>query len=411
MKSKLLFLLVLIVSQAYSQFTAPPATPPDLATKPSLLWKFKTNGSVVGSPVVGDSTVYITSHDSTLYAIDLLTGKVKWKLPTGAPLRSSVCLAAGRLFLLGGEGLLYSIDKDSGWVYGVFRSLTGSMGERQNDYADYFQSTPVVEDTSIYFGSGGYIMAVSLTDGYMKWSYQTGDVVHTRPALSKGRLYAGSFDGNLYSIDTRTGNLVWKFKTTGHNFFPKGEVMGNPVVAGGMVFVGARDYNLYALEMKGGYCNWMKQFPKGWALPVTVNDSVVYVGTSDDHQLFAYDIRTGSEIWKTNVGFNILGGCAIGSKIGYFGTLAGKVHGIDLKTGKIIWTIELDSYKANHLTWLKPDDSFRTDIIKLISTPLDMLAMYRQLGGIFGTPAVAGNRLVVAGYDGWVYCFSGDVKP
>jgi outer membrane protein assembly factor BamB len=154
----------------------------------------------------------------------------------------------------------------------------------------------------------------------------------------------------------------------------------------------------------------MKQFPQGWAIPATYNDSVVYVGTSDDRQLFALDISTGREMWRAEAGFNIFGGCAVGDKTGYFGTLAGKVHGIDLTNGHIIWTIELDGYKANHLSWLKPDDSYRDDIRHLINTPIDMLAMYRQLGGIFGAPAIAGKRLVVAGYDGWVYCFSGEAK-
>jgi len=412
MKSKLLLILILLVSQAHSQFMMPSTTTRvDHGTKPVLLWKFQTNGPVVSSPVASDSLVYVTSLDSTLYALELGTGKLKWKLPTGGPLRSSVCLSSTGLFLLGGEGLLYSVNKDSGQIRGYFRTLTGLMGERQNDHTDYFQSTPVIADSTIYFGSGCYIMAVSLVDGLMKWSYLTGDVVHTKPVISNKRLFAGSFDGNIYSIDTRTGNLVWKFKTTGNAFFPKGEVMGDPVVAGGIVLAAARDFNLYAIDVKGGHCNWLKQFPKGWALPVTFNDSIIYVGASDDRTLFALDIFSGREIWKADAGFNVFGGCALGSKIGYFGTLAGKVHGVDLTTGKILWTIELDGYKTHHLTWLKPDDSYREDIGSLIRTPLDMLRMYRELGGIFGTPAVEGERLVVAGYDGWVYCFAGETKP
>jgi hypothetical protein len=172
-----------------------------------------------------------------------------------------------------------------------------------------------------------------------------------------------------------------------------------------MVMAGARDYNFYAVDALGGHCNWMKQFPKGWAIPATLNDSVVYVGTSDDRQLFALDVRTGREIWRADAGFNIFGGCAIGNRTGYFGTLAGKVYGIDLTNGRITWTIELEGYTANHLAWLKPDDSYRDDIRRLIKTPIDMLVMYRQLGGVFGSPAIGGKRLVVAGYDGWVYCF------
>ncbi len=412
MKVKLLILLVLLFNQAFSQFMMPAtaARPADLDTKPTLLWKFKANGPVVGSPVIDGNTVFVGSLDSSLYALDLSTGKLKWKLPTGGAIRSSVCITEKRLFLLGTDGILYRMEKDSGRVDGIYQTMGGFIADRQHDFADYFTSTPVIADSIIYFGSGDYIYAISINDGYLRWTYKTGDLVHTTPAIQRNWLYAGSYDGYLYAIDVRTGNLAWKFKTTGKYSFPKGEVTGNPVLAGGMVFAGARDNNLYAIDLRGGYTNWMKQFQNGWGLPVTVNDSVIYVGTSDDRTLYALDIVNGREIWKAAAGFNIFGGCAIGTKTGYFCTLAGKVHGIDLKTGKILWTLELDSYKANHLTWLKADDSYREDIGKLVKTPLDMLSMYKQLGGIFGTPAIVDNLLIVAGYDGWVYCFSGEVK-
>lgn len=411
MKIKLLFLLVVLTSQAICQIMMDPAAEPaNFATAPALVWKFKTNGPVVGAPVINNGIVYVGSLDSSLYALNLATGKIQWKLPTAGAIRSSVCIFENRLFLLSSDGMLYQMDKDSGRFYGAFQTMNGFMGDPQHDYADYFNSTPVIVDSTIYFGSGENIYAVSITDGYLRWTYKTGNLVHSTPAITKGVLYAGSFDGNLYAIDIKTGSLVWKFKTTGKYSFPKGEVMGSPVVAGGNVFVGARDYNLYAIDVRGGYSNWMKQFPFGWALPITLNDSAIYVGTSDDRTLFAYNLRTSKELWTCNAGFNIFGGCAIGGQTGYFGTLAGKVHSVDLSSGKILWTIESESYKVNHLKWLKADDTFRDDIGKLISTPNEMLEMYRQLGGIFSTPALDTENLVVAGYDGWVYCFSGAEK-
>ncbi|MCX6279379.1 MAG: PQQ-binding-like beta-propeller repeat protein [Bacteroidetes bacterium] len=407
MKIKILLLAMLIVQQSYCQFSMPGSLQPaDFDTMPTLLWKFKTNGPIVGSPVIDKGIVFVGSLDSTLYALDLTNGKVKWKIPTGGPIRSSVCIAQQRLFLLSADGILYQMDKDSGSVNGFFQTMNGYMGDRQHDYADHFNSTPVILDSTIYFGSGEYIYALSINDGYLQWTCKTGNMVHTSPAISAGWLYAGSFDGNLYAVNLKTGNPGWKFKSTGNYFFPKGEIMGNPVVASGMVFAGARDNNLYAVDVKGGSCNWMKQFPFGWALPVTANDSIIYVGTSDDRELYALDIRTGREVWKVNAGFNIIGGVAIATRMGYFGTLAGKIFGVALRTGKIKWTIELDSYKSNRLAWLKDDNSFRDDINKLIKTPLDLLKMYSQLGAIFGTPAVESNKLVVAGYDGWIYCFS-----
>jgi outer membrane protein assembly factor BamB len=411
MKTKMLLFALLFVQHAYCQmFSTPQPVPVDLDSMPTLLWKYKTNGSIVASPVIDNGLVLAGSLDSTLYALDLNTGKLRWKLPTLGAIRSSVCTLPKRLFLLSTDGILYRMEKDSGKVDGYFQTITGFMGDRQHDFADYFSSTPVIQDSTIYFGVGEYIYAISITNGYSQWTFKTGDAVHSTPAISNGKLYVGSFDGHLYSIDIKTGNLVWKFKTTGNYGFPKGEVSGNPVVIGGNVFVGTRDYNLYAVDVRGGFSNWLKQFPLGWGLPVTANDSVIYVGTSDDRVLMALDNRTGMEYWKIDAGFNVLGGMAIGSEMGYFGTLAGKLKGIDLRTGKVKWTIELDSYLANRTKWLKEKDAFRSDIGQLVRTPLDMLRMYKDLGGIFSKPATFENKIVVAGYDGWIYCFSGSVK-
>jgi outer membrane protein assembly factor BamB len=410
MRKILVMILGLVAAQAQSQFIMPLSTRIDIDHKPGLLWKLKANGPVVASPVIGDTVAYIGSLDSTLYAVDLLTGKVKWALHLGGAIRSSVCHDNERVYQLCSDGFLYRIKKDSGNVDGYFRTMNGYMGERQNDFADYYHSSPVMVGSTIFFGAGESIYAINVNDGNPVWIVKTGGLVHTTPAISAGRLFAGSFDGYLYSIDITTGNVGWKFKTTGIMNFPSGEVTGNPVVSNGIVFASARDNNLYAIDVNGGYAHWLKNFPKGWALPVTVNDSAIYVGTSDDRTLFAYDIVSGRELWQTKVGFNILGGCAIGDKQGYFGTLAGKVHAVDLTTGKIEWTLEQDSYKANHLSWLKEDDTYRDDIGKLIKNPADVLKLYTQLGGIFSTPAKQGDIVVVGGYDGWVYCYGGSVK-
>jgi outer membrane protein assembly factor BamB len=204
----------------------------------------------------------------------------------------------------------------------------------------------------------------------------------------------------------QSGSVIWKFKSTGIQAFPKGEFAGNPVIAGGMVFAGARDYNLYAIDIKTGRCNWMKSFPKGWAFPLTLNDSVLLVGTSEDRTLYAFDIRTGVEEWKTEAGFNIFGGVALQGKNGCFSTLAGKLTSIDLSTGKINWTIESESYLQNHKAYLKEEGHFRDDIARIIRTSVDLMEMYGKLGGVFSTPVISEGKLVVAGYDGWIYCYS-----
>ena len=47
-------------------------------------------------------------------------------------------------------------------------------------------------------------------DGTLKWSYSTGGLVQSSPAVgSDGTVYVGSFDNNLYAINP-DGTLKWR---------------------------------------------------------------------------------------------------------------------------------------------------------------------------------------------------------
>lgn len=403
MKTAFLFLMLLILFRpAFSQNASKIA---DFEKQPKVAWKFKTTGPLISTPVVDDKTVYFGSLDSGLYALDKSNGSVRWTFGTYGKIRSTVCLDGDKLYLLSGDGNLYCINKNSGQEIWHFRTATGYMGDRTNDWADYYHSSPVIYNGIVYFGSGdGHVYAVKSTTGEFLWSFETGGVVHTVPFLQREKLFIGSFDGHLYALNNQTGQLIWKFKSTGQLYFPKGEVMGNPVAAGNIVFAGARDFNFYAIDVNGGYCRWMKTFPRGWALPVTPNDSVIYLGTSDDRELLALDARTGNVLWKSDAKFNIFGGLARSSSMGYFGTLMGKLQGIDLKTGAVKWTFSVGGYDTNRRLYFKEDDSYRDDIGTILGTGDNVLQMYYNLGAIFSTPAVTDDAIYLTSADGHLYC-------
>src|SRR6478672_7779923 len=46
-------------------------------------WTFKCKDEVGGAPAIAGNTVYVASFDKHLYALDLATGKEKWKTKLG----------------------------------------------------------------------------------------------------------------------------------------------------------------------------------------------------------------------------------------------------------------------------------------------------------------------------------------
>ena len=90
----------------------------------------------------------------------------------------------------------------------------------------------------VYIGGLDHnVYALDARTGAKVWSYTTGDMVGSAPAVANGVVYVGSWDHNVYALDARTGAKVWSY-TTGNIVF------SSPTVANGEVCVGRLDRNV-----------------------------------------------------------------------------------------------------------------------------------------------------------------------
>jgi outer membrane protein assembly factor BamB len=78
----------------------------------------------------------------------------------------------------------------------------------------------------------------------LQWSFETGDVLMSSPAVSGDRLFVGS-----YALVAATGKKLWEFQT-------EGPVTTSPAVSGDLVFVGSYEMNIYALNAATGKKLW-----------------------------------------------------------------------------------------------------------------------------------------------------------
>jgi outer membrane protein assembly factor BamB len=403
MRTYILLLFAFFSASSFAQGidSESPDSISDYKVLPKVKWIFKTQAPLYSSPIVSNNLVYIGGLDSVLHAIDIRSGKELWKFHTRGEIRSNVCLDGERLFFNGGDGSLYALNKNTGKMLWGFKT----KGERKYDFADYFQSTPIMDRNILYFGSGdGNFYAVNSETGLQVWMSRTGNIVHTTPAISNNKIFFGSFDGYVYALNLSNGEQIWKFKTVGHRYFPRGEVQGSPAVFHNIVFIGARDYNVYALDQEKGFCHWNKAFTRGWGLNNTVHDSILYIGSADERVLIAADPETGKEFWKTQMEFLVFGNTVFSKGMLYLGTTIGKLHGIDIKSGKKNWSFETETYRNNRYRYFKSDDSYRDDIYSIIKSNEQFLDVECELGGIFSTPFLCNEYILITSTNGTLYC-------
>lgn len=378
----------------------------DTPLEPRVVWTFSARSAIISSPVTDDGLVFFGSEDSTWYALESANGKVKWKLRTNAPIRSTAVISGDRIFLAGGNGVLVCANKTTGAVIWriIYDQTAVFMGERSYDFADYYHSSPVVDDGIIYLGTGNSVLGAYRADtGSLIWRYTAGDIIHCRPVIAGDKVIIGSFDGYVHAVNKNTGNPAWKFKTIGHQFFPRGEVQGVIATDGQRVFAGARDYNFYAIDVNSGTAVWNRKFDNGWAMSASVSDTVVYIGTSDDRIMVAVDGRSGREYWRTDVKFNIFGGAAIERDQIVVGTIWGKAYALERTSGKLKWSFETQGFRAHHLSYFDDQDRFRPDVGKILPTPYAWISAERRMGGIFSTPLFSNGIIILTTTEGKVY--------
>ncbi|MGO9232498.1 MAG: PQQ-binding-like beta-propeller repeat protein [Bryobacteraceae bacterium] len=384
-------------------------------------WAFQTGGPVLTSPAIAGSAAYIGSDDRRLYAVDLATGKQFWMFETGGPVRSSPAVVDGTVYFGSYDGLFYALDAGTGKLKWKFetagekrfeaKGLHGFKPPSQTipDFWDTWQSSPAVLGGIVYFGSGdGHLYALDASNGNLRWKFATAGVVHSSPALAGGLVYFGSWDSYLYALDAATGAQKWKFKTgeDTKNFNQVG-IQASPAVIDGVVYFGCRDAHLYAVDATTGVEKWNFNNHGTWInASVAVHAGTLYVGTSIPAAFGALDLATGKVRYYLEVQFPVFSSAAVAGDLAYFGSDNGKLHALDLKTGKIVWEFQTEAGKKNAYGVIAPDDTMN---LKVIFRSNFFEEMYRDgeklysLGSIVSSPAVDRGVVYFGSTDGNLY--------
>lgn len=198
---------------------------------------FETEGPLIGGVAVSQDTVYFGSSDGKVYAVDVETGEQRWSFKTAAEVWSTPTLVGDTLYVTSLDRRLYALDADGNERWS-FKTAAGVA------------SPAVVYEEAGLVYVGGFdsrLRAIDLETQEERWSVNADNWFWTRPLVVKGVVYAGSLDGKVYAVDAETGERRWS-----RPFETKAPVRAGPVMAGGALVVVDRDGNVYKLDLERG---------------------------------------------------------------------------------------------------------------------------------------------------------------
>lgn len=162
------------------------------------------------------------------------------------------------------------------------------------------------------------------------WVFKCEDEIRQKAAVSDGIVLVGAYDNNLYAINAKNGEFIWKYPATD-------SVGGSiPFVYEENVYIGSADKNLYSIQLRNGHLNW--KFAAGgpiFSSPVVRFDHVFF--GSDDGFFYAINVNHGRSAWKTNTYGAIRSTPFVDEEYLYVGTEGGYMYSMELASGKTKW--------------------------------------------------------------------------
>ena len=196
-----------------------------------------------------------------------------------------------------------------------------------------FVQEPCVHDGRVYAGClDRNVYCIDAKSGELVWKFQTeAGIAMSSPVISDGTLYIGSYDYNMYALDAKSGRLLWKFKT-------QDKVLCSCAVSGGRVYFGSKDHNVYCIDAKTGGLVWkFRTFAEVASVP-TVWEGKVYIG-SYDRNMYCLDAAAGSLVWKFETQgfiFNEVRHIVHNGML-YFSSFDNYLRVVDAGTGELVW--------------------------------------------------------------------------
>ncbi len=344
-----------------------------------LLWSRPIDTTVHrAAPVVAGDHILLSLCDEEgegrqgVLCLDLKTGRPRWRAATDASVKNAVAVADGRVVAVSAAGRVHAFDLATG-----AKTWQADLPGRPDRW---IYTSPAVADGTVYAGGKGGYGAFDLRSGASRW--------YTRPTPTDSdawSCYAGPvIVGDLLillvqrvgivALDRHTGREAWRLD------LPVDYMDAKPALASGLIFTCGKPGELTAIRAATGEIVWRRKITLGLHLPgLGADESAVYA-TALSGDAVAYGL-SGRRKWTFRFGADRLdmspyrragrvatgGPVPAGDRVA-LGATDGCLRLLDRRTGR-----ETDRW---------------------------------QFGSpVAAAPAVAGNRLVAACYDGLVACF------
>ncbi len=232
------------------------------------VWAFHTVGEDMPTPALIGNRLVFSNGDMHAYAIDIVNGKLLWKIPIpGVTTMSATATAPGLAFVVASHGLSYMFAKDASHMIAIDPAngrVVWSAVHGNADCSPTVSKGLVICEGSeyVWYGPSGIgwmgrndVEAYSIRDGRQVWRWVGAPGYYTSVGSSERGIAGMAHNGVLYqsvptldemlAVRVTDGKILWTFHTAG-------QVKMSSVYWNGILIFGDTSGLLYAVDAKTG---------------------------------------------------------------------------------------------------------------------------------------------------------------
>ncbi|RYZ82678.1 MAG: hypothetical protein EOP04_21575 [Proteobacteria bacterium] len=321
--------------------------------------------------------------------------------------------SASKASVVGDQQYFYFGD-DTSWFYCFDKGGRLIWRFYAGDSSRGIHSTAALDDKAVYFGSyRGSVYSLDKKTGALLWSRVIGETIGASPLIDDTSItYAVETmkpDGYLIKLDKSNGKTLWQSADLGE------QAHSSPSLdkQSGIVVLGANNGTLQGFDFVTGKRLWNTKAAGPIKSTAAIADGTGYV-TSWGKDTFSFDVKTGKIKWK----FKFKSTSQVspvylsGSKTVVSADISGRTVGLDAGTGKLKWQIEVPSFRQLASPTVIESDGqqrilliCRSKTLCMISDAGKILATWPLQNQFSGSPFVSADQIVLIGDPGGIEAF------
>ncbi|MFQ3183105.1 MAG: outer membrane protein assembly factor BamB [Octadecabacter sp.] len=259
------------------------------------IWRQDLNAPGTSAPTIVGDLAYVVSRDGRAWAIELLSGRIRWS-QSGTPPVSNFSGGAGAAVF--GDFAIFPFP--TGEILAAFpqgglrRWSTFVTGQRPGQAASNISDIagdPVIDGDRVYIGNfSGRVVVLDIASGNRIWTATEGAVGPVWPV--GGSVFLVNDLGELLRLDADDGTAIWRvslpsFEETRERRQKTRIAHYGPILAGGLLIVASSDGLIRQFDPTSGALVRTIEIPGGAASNPVVANSTLYVVTKRG-QLLAF---------------------------------------------------------------------------------------------------------------------------